>query len=86
MQKLKGQGHTRPKLDLEAWQRWGAILGPLDRLAFLVYTILYYIYYYTTTTTAAAAAATTTTSARTINDSFIHSLKLYKIWYQTKRC
>jgi len=52
----------------------------LDRLAFLVYTILYYIYYYTTTTTTtAAAAATTTTSARTINDSFIHSLKLYKI-------
>ena len=34
MQKVKGQGHTRPKLDLEAWRRH--ILGPVGRVACLV--------------------------------------------------
>ena len=27
-QEAKGQGHSRPELDLEAW--WGIILGPLS--------------------------------------------------------
>ena len=37
MQKIKSQGHKRPKLDLETWR--GIIIDPFGRVAFLVHNV-----------------------------------------------